>query len=128
MTADDARVLTLKQADSLKPYDAFDRWRRHEPAALHKDEPEHHLEDLALMAVSARWLTRWQPIAMHAALLAGATPAQVAEAAGLSVRDVYERWQEWADLQRRFTIGDRLGVSEVAYATVLTRFAEAFRE
>lgn len=96
-----ARVLTWKQADALMPYDAIERWRTHEQAVLREHEPEHHLEELALMAVAAQWLTRWQPIAMHRAILAGATPAEVAEAAGVSVRDVYERWEKWGMLSGR---------------------------
>jgi hypothetical protein len=69
---DEARILTWRQADQLSPYDAFDLWRKLAPAALHENEPEHHLEDLALMTVAAQWLTRWQPIAIHRAILAGA--------------------------------------------------------
>jgi hypothetical protein len=122
-----ARVLTWREADLLSPHDVIDRWRHHESAALHESEPEHHLEELALMTVAAEWLTRWQPIAMHRAILAGATPGQVSEAAGISVRDVYERWQRWAEVQRHLTIGDRASVSEEAYAMVLARFAEAFQ-
>jgi hypothetical protein len=38
------------------------RWLHREPAFLHEHEPEHHLEELALMTVAAEWLTRWQPI------------------------------------------------------------------
>jgi hypothetical protein len=60
---------------------------------LHEHEPEHHLEELVLMTVSAEWLTRWQPISMHRAILAGATPEQVADAAGASVREVFGRWE-----------------------------------
>ncbi len=66
-------------------YDVAGRWLHREPAFRHEHEAEHHLEELALMTVSAEWLTRWQPISMHRALLAGATPDQVAAAAGASV-------------------------------------------
>ena len=65
------RVLTRRQADLLPMYDVVGRWLHREPAFLHEHEPEHHLEELALMTVSAEWLTRWQPISMHRALLAG---------------------------------------------------------
>jgi hypothetical protein len=68
-----------------------------EPPFLDECEPEHHLEELTLMTVAAEWLTRWQPISMHRALVAGATPAQVAEAAGTSVRGIYEQWKQWAN-------------------------------
>ena len=79
------------------------RWLHREPAFLHEHEPEHHLEELALMTVAAEWLTRWQPISMHRALLAGATPEQVADAAGTSVSGVYEQWQQWTDEQGKTT-------------------------
>jgi hypothetical protein len=85
------RVLTRRQADVLPVYDVVGRWLHREPALLHEHEREHHLEELALMTVSAEWLTRWQPISMHRALLAGATPAQVADAAGTKVRGMYEQ-------------------------------------
>jgi hypothetical protein len=85
-------------------YEVVGRWLDREPAFLYEHEPEHHLEELALMTVSAEWLTRWQPISMHRALLAGANPEQVAEAAGTSVQSVYEQWKQWADGQRRSLI------------------------
>jgi hypothetical protein len=120
------RVLTWLQADRLSPHDVIDRWCHHEPAALHADEPEHHPRELALMTVAAEWLTCWQPISAHRAILAGATPLQVSEAAGASVRDVYERWQKWADTGRGLIINGRPSISEEAYATVLASFSAAY--
>ena len=79
-------MLTRRQADLLPGYDVVGRWLHWEPAFLREHEPEHHLEELALMTVAAEWLTRWQPMSMHRALLAGATPNQVAEASRTSVR------------------------------------------
>ena len=122
------RVLTRRDADLLPVYEVVDRWLHREPAFLHEDEPEHHLEELALMTVAAEWLTRWQPISMHRALLAGATPDQVAEAAGTSVRGMYEQWKQWADGQRRSLIAGRPGVTQEAYETIQARFAAADKE
>ena len=68
------RVLTRRQADRLPVYEAVERWLHREPAFLHEHEAEHDLEELALMTMAAEWLTRWQPISMHRALLAGAYP------------------------------------------------------
>ena len=82
------RILTRRRADLLPVYDIVGRWLHREPPFLHQNEPEHHLEELALMTVSAEWLTRWQPVSMRRALLAGATPDQVAAAAGTSVHGV----------------------------------------
>ena len=44
------------------------------------------------MTVAAESLTRWQPIAVHRAILAGASPTQVCGAGGTSLREVFERW------------------------------------
>jgi hypothetical protein len=120
-----ARVITWEEADRLSPYEAIERWRRHESALLHEGEHEHHLEELALMTVSAEWLTRWQPIAMHRAIRAGATPQQVADAAGMGVRRAFERWERWADIQRDSIVAGRPGVTEAEYQAVRARFAEA---
>jgi hypothetical protein len=125
--ASETRVLTWRQADLLSPYDAIERWRTLAPAALHLGEPEHHLEDLALMTVAAQWLTRWQPISIHRAILAGATPVQVCAAAGAGLPEVFDRWQCWVEVQRHLMIGGRPSVSEEAYIQVLTRFAGACR-
>ena len=99
------QVLTRRQADLLPVYEVVGRWLHREPAFLHEHESEHHLEELALMTVAAEWLTRWQPLSMHRALLAGATPEQVAEAAGTSVRAMHKQWKQWVDGQRRSLIG-----------------------
>jgi hypothetical protein len=120
-----ARVLTREQADRLLPHQAIERWRNHAPSVLHEQESEHHLEDLALMTVVAEWLTRWQPISMHRAIVAGATPDQVAKAAGASVRDVFERWEDWADGQRGLIIGGRPAMDAEVYEIVRSRFAAA---
>ena len=122
------RVLTRRQADLLPVYDVVGRWLHREPTFLHEHEPEHHLEELALMTVAAEWLTRWQPISMHRALLAGATPDQVAEAAGTSVRGMYEQWKQWADGQRHSLIAGRPGVTQEVYETIQARFAAADEE
>jgi hypothetical protein len=119
------RVLTWRQADLLSPYDAILRWRTLAPAALHSDEPEQHLEDLALMNAALQRLTRWQPISIRRAILAGASLAQVRAASGTSMPEVFYRWQRWAEVQRHFMTGDRPSVSEEAYIRVLTRFAHA---
>jgi hypothetical protein len=116
------RVLTRRQADLLPVSDVVGRWLHREPAFLYEHEPEHHLEELALISVGAEWLTRWQPISMHRALPAGATPDQVAEAAGTSVRGMYEQWKQWADGAAPLADRGRPGVTKEAYETIQARF------
>lgn len=62
---------------------------------------------------------------MHRAILAGATPGQVADAAGMSVRGAFERWQRWADGQRQLILAGRRGMTEAEYENVCRRFAAA---
>ncbi len=121
--ADQPRVLTRRDADQLSVYEAVSRWLNREPSFMHEDDPEHHLEELALMTMAAEWLTRWQPISMHRALLAGAMPEQVADAAGTTVRDVYEQWEQWAHEQRGSIVAGRPGVTQQAYEAVQARFS-----
>jgi hypothetical protein len=59
------------------------------------------------MTVAAEWLTRWQPISVHRAIMAGATPTQVSDAAGMGVRPVYQLWQKWIDTGRGLIINGR---------------------
>jgi len=47
------RILTRRQADLLPVYDVVGRWLHREPAFLHEHESEHHLEEMALMTISA---------------------------------------------------------------------------
>lgn len=64
---------------------------------------------------------------MHRAILAGATPEQVADASGIGVRDAFERWERWADVQRHSMILGRPGVTQDEQETVHARFVEAGR-
>jgi hypothetical protein len=121
----DARVLTRQDADRLPVYEVVEHWLHRDPAFSREHDPEHHLEELALMTVAAEWLTLWQPISMHRAILAGATPDQVAAAAGLSVSEAFEQWECWADDQRRLIIAGRPGVTEEEYTEVCAYFAKA---
>lgn len=122
--ADQPRILTRRDADQLSVYEAVSRWLNREPSFMHDDDPEHHLEELTLMTMTAEWLTRWQPISMHRAILAGASPSQVAAAAGLGVRELFEQWRRWADGQRGSIIAGCPGVTEDEYVAVQRRFVE----
>jgi hypothetical protein len=73
----------------------------------------------------AKWLTRWQPIAIHSAVLAGARMEAVAGALGNSLQVSFDRWQEWATWQRDFIAGGEPGITEDEYEAVARRFAAA---
>ena len=66
---------------------------------------------------------RWQPIAIHGAMLAGARPEAVAGALGEDLQVTYDRWQEWAIVQRDHLVGTKLGITAEEYETVARRFA-----
>ena len=48
------------------------------------------------MSALAKWLARWQPIAIHDAVLAGARMEAIAGALGNSLQVAFDRWHEWA--------------------------------
>jgi hypothetical protein len=41
------------------------------------------------------------------------------------MRELFDRWQRWAEVQRHLMIGERPAVTEEAYVRVLARFADA---
>jgi hypothetical protein len=83
------------------------------------------LHELAVISRLGDWLWRWQPLHVHRAVLAGASGADVAAAAGCGPETVASRWRRWAQGQRRLyapgedsALGRRLGVSAVDVARV----------
>ena len=81
------------------------------------------LSELAVMSALGKWLSLWQPLAIHGAMLAGASPEAVAGALGNSLQVAFERWHEWALRQRDFIIGGEPGITAEEYDTVARRFA-----
>jgi hypothetical protein len=75
------------------------------------------------MSALAKWLTRWQPIAIHSAVLAGARMECIAGALGNSLQVAFDRWHEWASRQRDFIISGKPGITEDEYEAVARRFA-----
>jgi len=67
-------------------------------------------------------LCQWQPIAIHGAILAGAPPEAVAGALGDTVEVAFERWNEWALVQRDFIVGGKVGITSEEYDMVARRF------
>jgi hypothetical protein len=76
------------------------------------------------MSALAKWLQRWQPIAIHGAMLAGAKPEAVACALGNSLQVAFERWHEWATRQRDFIINGKPGITEDEYEAAARWFAD----
>ena len=83
------------------------------------------LADLTCTSALARWLTRWQPIHIHRALLAGASVEATADALGVSPAEACRIWHGWAVRQRESIICGRRGVPTGEYATVAQIFAAA---
>jgi hypothetical protein len=79
--------------------------------------------ELACMSALVEWLTRWQPIAIHSAVLAGARMEAIAGALGSSLEAAFDRWHEWALRQRDFIIDGKPGITEDEYEAVAGRFA-----
>ena len=75
------------------------------------------------MSALAKWLTRWQPIAIHSAVLAGARMEAIAGALGNSLQVAFDRWHDWATLQRNFIVGGKPGITDAKYEVVARRFA-----
>ena len=81
------------------------------------------LSELAVMSALAAWLRRWQPIAIHSAMLAGAHPEAIQGALGNSLQVAFDRWHEWALRQRDFLVGGKPGITISEYDTAARRFA-----
>ena len=77
-----SRPITFRAAEDLGPFDLAQLWcdRAAWPIADRTQYDE--LAELAVMSALAQWLRRWQPIAIHGAILAGARPEAVAGALG----------------------------------------------
>jgi hypothetical protein len=81
------------------------------------------LAELAVMSALGKWLRRWQPIAIHGAMLAGARPEAIEGALGNSLQVAFERWHEWAVEQRDLIVGGKPGITAEEYEAVARRFA-----
>jgi len=80
------------------------------------------LAELAVMSALAAWLSRWQPVAIHSAILSGARPEAVAGALGDSLQRTFDRWREWALQQRDFVHDGSPGIAAEEFEAVTQRF------
>jgi hypothetical protein len=74
------------------------------------------------LSALAKWLRRWQPIAPHSAMLAGARPEAVAGALGNGLDVAFCRRHEWAVRQRDLIVGSKPGITQAEYEAVAQRF------
>lgn len=118
-----ARPITFRAAEDLDPFELAQLWS--DRTAWPIDQRTHYdeLSELAVMSALAMLLRRWQPIAIHSAILAGARPEAVAGALGESLQMALERWHEWAGRERDFIIDGRPGITTAEYDVVAHWFA-----
>ncbi len=87
----------FSDAEGKSPYSLARAWVA--SALVDTETPEAHLDKLATMAALTAWLTRWLPIHIHRALLAGASVEEVADAAGVEFAEATRLWRQWSDGQ-----------------------------
>jgi hypothetical protein len=118
-----ARPITFRAAEDLGPFELAQLWCDRTAWPIDERTQYDELSELAVMSALAAWLRRWQPVAVHSAILAGARPEAVAAALGESVGAAFIRWREWALEQRDFVIGGKPGITAEDYDKVARRFA-----
>lgn len=117
------RPITFRAAEDLGPFDLAQLWSDRTAWPIDERTQYDELSELAVMSALATWLRRWQPIAIHSAILAGAPPEAVAGALGDTIEATFTCWREWAVHQRDFIAGNRPGLTTEDYETVTGRFA-----
>jgi|HubBroStandDraft_1064217.scaffolds.fasta_scaffold638718_1 hypothetical protein len=117
------RPITFRAAEDLGAFELAQLWADCTAWNLNERTAYDELAELACMSALAEWLTRWQPIAIHSAVLAGARIEAVAGALGGSLQEAFDRGHEWALPQRDFIIGGKPGITAEEYDVVARRFA-----
>jgi hypothetical protein len=117
------RPITFNAAEDLGAFQLAELWADRTAWPISERTAYDELAELATMSALAKWLTRWQPIAIHSAVLAGARMEAIASALGNSLQVAFDRWHEWASKQRDFIINGKPGITEDEYEKVAFRFA-----
>jgi len=120
-----SRPITFRAAEDLGAFELAQLWADRTAWPIDERTQYDELAELAVMSALAVWLRRWQPIAIHGAVLAGAQPEAVASALGDTAEVTLDRWREWALRQRDFIVMDKPGMTADDYDAVVQRFAEA---
>jgi hypothetical protein len=117
------RPITFRAAEDLGAFQLAELWANRTAWPISERTAYDELAELATMSALAKWLARWQPIAIHSAILAGARMEGITGALGNSLQVAFDRWHEWASQQRDFIIGGKPGIAEEECEAVVRRFA-----
>lgn len=117
------RPITFRAAEDLGAFELAQLWSDRLAWPVDERTQYDELAELAVMSALGKWLRRWQPIAIHGAMLAGARPEAIAAALGNSLEVAFQRWHEWAKVQREFIINGKPGITQEEYDEVARRFA-----
>lgn len=117
------RPITFRAAEELGAFELAQLWADRTAWPINERTAYDELGELATMSALAKWLRRWQPIAIHSAVLAGARMESIAGALGNSLQVAFDRWHEWASRQREFIVDGKPGITEDEYQAVARRFA-----
>ena len=117
------RPITFHAAEDIGAFQLAELWADRTAWPISERTAYDELAELATMSALAKWLARWQPIAIHSAVLAGARMESIAGALGNSLQVVFDSWHEWASRQRDFIIRGKPGITEDEYEAVARRFA-----
>ena len=74
-----ARPIAFRAAEELGPFELAQLWCDRTAWPIDERTQYDELSELAVMSALGSWLRRWQPVAIHGAMLAGARPEAVAE-------------------------------------------------
>jgi hypothetical protein len=118
-----ARPITFRAAQDLGPFDLAQLWSDRTAWPIDDRTQYDELSELAVMSALVTWLCRWQPVAIHSAILAGARPEAVVAVLGDSPQATFDCWHEWAVRQRDFVIVGEPGITAEEFDTVARRFA-----
>ena len=118
-----ARPITFRAAEDLGPFELAQLWCDRTAWPIDKRTQNDELAELSVMSALAGWLQLWQPMAIHGAILAGASAEAVAGALGDTVEAAFIRWHEWALRRRDFIVAGKLGITSEEYDSVAARFA-----
>ena len=118
-----SRPITFRAAEDLGPFELAQLWADRTAWPIDERTQYDELSELAVMSALGKWLRRWQPIAIHSAMFAGARPEAVAGALGNSLQVAFDRWHEWAISQRDLIVGGKPGITAEEYDAVARRFA-----